>query len=149
MAAFVPVDGQVEITDGTAAPGTPAAPASIRDFTEFYRGGGEFSVANMSFQRGGLGRAADEHGYLRRLAVGIADLSVEWDEQASNGTAILFDMADARTANQRVYRRTYRSGFTRSVLCLVTNVSDAYSDDEVMLANISLQATGPLTEVGW
>lgn len=141
---FYPSANQVAITDGSAAPVT----GDLRNYTPYHRSGGDISVTNMTFQRGGMGRAADEHGYLRRYAVAISDQSVEQDD-ATNATNHLFDMSDARTANQRIYQRTYETGHTRSVNALVTGVGDAYSDDDILMANVSLQATGTLTETGF
>lgn len=149
MALFYPVDNQVSITDGTAAPGTPAAPVGLQNFTPNHRSGGDISVTNAAHPRGAMGRAADEHGYLRRYAVAISDMGLEQDDAATTGTNVLFDMADARTANQRVYQRQYRSGHTRTVGALVTGVADAYSDTDVLMMNVTLQATGTISEVGF
>ena len=144
MALFYPVDSQVEVTDGTAAP----VAADLQNFTPYHRSGGDISVANMTFQRGAMGRAADEHGYLRRYTASVSDLTLEQDDTASVGPVVLFDMANVRTENQRLFRRTYASGKTRTVNCVVTNVGDSYQDADVMLYNVSLQGTGTVTEVG-
>ena len=141
---FYPANNQVAVTDGSAAPVT----GDLRNYTPWHRSGGDVSVENMTFQRGGMGRAADEHGSLRRYAVSISDQELEQDD-ATNATNHLYDMSDARVANERIFQRTYETGHSRSVNALVTGVGDSYSDDDVLLMNVSLQATGTLVEVGF
>ena len=146
---FYPVNSSVAITDGSAAPGTLASPTNLRNFTPFHRSGGDVSVDHAIFQRGSMGRVADEYGYLRRYAVSISDLTLEQDDTATTGTTVLFDMGDVHTANERIFQRTYESGHTRTVACLVGNVGDGYADDDVMMYNVTLQATGTLAEIGF
>ena len=146
---FFPVDQQYSVTDGTAAPGNHGAPANLRNFTPYHRSGGDISVAHATFMRGQAGRAAGEKGYLRRYQVEISALTVEQDDEALVGPTVLFDMGDARTANQRIYQRQYASGHTRTVNCLVENVGDGYQADDVMQMPVTLGASGTLTEVGF
>ena len=146
---FYPVNQNFAITDGTAAPGTHGAPANLRNYTPFWRSGGDITVENRIGPRGVAGRAADEHRYLRRYAVTISDQQLEQDDEAQNGTSVLFDPTDARVTNERIYQRTYAGGHTRTVNCLLAGVGDGVPEDDVVMLPVTLQATGTLTSVGF
>lgn len=145
---FFPVDRRVRCTDGRAAPGTPGAPASPNDLTQWWRSGGDITVTQVSAMRGVANRGSDEHLYVRRQTPSISDLVFEHDD-AANGPTATFDMADARTGNERVYQVQYATGHTRGIGALQASVSDSFSDSDVLMLNVSLLATGALAEAGF
>ena len=145
---FFPVDRRIGCTDGTAAPGTPGAPASLRDLTGYWRSGGDITVTQVTAMRGVANRPSDEYLYVRRQTPAISDLVFEHDDEA-NGPVAVFDMADARTQNTRVYQVQYFTAHTRGVGALVSSVSDGFNDSDVLMLNVSLQASGALAEAGF
>ena len=146
---FVPSEMNFGITDGSAAPGTHAAPVNLRNFTPNVRGGGEISVTHGIAKLGRFGRPAGQSGYLRHYDVEISDLSMEQDDAATTGTTILFEMNDPRTGQERIYQVTYATGHTRTVNALVASVGDSFSEDDFLMYNVGLVPTGTLTEVGF
>lgn len=157
MGLFYPVDRQLAITDGTAAPGTVAVPVNLRNYTPFHRSGGEISVENQTAERGVAGRDTNESLYVRRQMVSISDQTLEQDDTAisaspaASGTNRLFDMSDALTNQNRIYQVSYRTGFTRGCVVGVGSVSDSFQDGDVLLMNVSLfkADSAAVHEVGW
>ena len=146
---FFPVNAQYAISDGTAAPGGHGAPANLRNFTPFHRSGFEVGATHATFARGRAGRGAGEHGRLRYYDAAISPGVVEADDTATIGTTVLFPVNDARYDNERVFQRTYEGSLTDTVNCVVSEVTPDAPDNDVLMLNVSLMATGTITRTGF
>ena len=146
---YFPANQQYLITDGTAAPGAHGSIANPRNFSPFWRSGGDISVADATEKRGNAGRVADEYIYLQRYAVSISDLVTELEDIAQTGTTVLFVPGNVRYGQERIYQRQLASGDTLTVNALVTMVGNTVEEAGVVKRPVSLQATGALTVVGF
>lgn len=147
MALFYPADRRVACTDGTAA-ASLGSPGTLNDLSQWWRSGGDISVANKDRMRGVANRPADEFIYLRRTTPSISDLTLEQDE-TDPGPNSTFDMADAQTGHLRAYRVQYRTGATRIIAALLINVADSFQDEDALLMTVSLRGTGGMVEAGF
>ena len=146
---YFPSDQQYLITDGTAAPGAHGAPSNLRNYSPYWRSGGDINVSEVTEKRGPAGRVADEYLFVRRYMVEITDQVVEQENVATVGPTILFVPGNTRYTNERIYQRQFLSGHTKTVNALVVGVADTVEEAGVVKNNISLRATGPLTIVGF
>ena len=145
---FYPVNRQVSITDGNAAPGTHAAPANLRNVTPFLRSGGDVEVVESIFERGPYGRASKEYGYLRQNELVYTDLSMEMDDTATTGTSEIFEIGDVHYDQERIIQCLYATGHTLTGNCLVGSVKVETGAEDVVMLTAPIRGTGSLTSVG-
>ena len=148
MALFYRSQAMIHVTDGTAGGATPGVPGgTLRDITQYHRAGGEFSVDFTTFQRGAVGRPTSEFAYAFHQMHSISDMDVELDDTATTGTIAIFPPGDARTANPRVFRKTYRTGVSNAIGALYIGQAEKDGDGGELLATIKQRATGALVRV--
>ena len=149
MALFYISQAAIHCTDGTAASGTPTAPAGavLRDLTSRHRSGGDFSGTMDTFAHGKAGRPVGERGAAFHQMHSISQLVLEQDD-APNSTIDVFHPVNMRPENPRVYRKTYRTGVSNAILCIYKGYSNAEGEGGELLMNVDLEATDALVRVG-
>lgn len=142
---FFPVDAHYQITDGTAAP----VAGDLRDFSDLHRSGMEITANNEVYQRGRTNRAAGENGRLRYVMNSISPGVVEADSRATTGTTVLFPINDTRYQHERMFRRTFTPTQFWTINCNSGGVTPDSPDNDVLLLNVALMATGTVTVMGF